>query len=350
MSCKICGNIIENSNKKVCPDCLIKYSIFYSEKSNLSKEDYQLIDKNDDLVKNNKEYNIKDRENYINHRSIDYNLENIRVKFKNITLGKAGIYIATNSNLSSVYEKNTYVLFNYRNFVIAKIKLKDPRFKEKYKFIYNISGQIQGSDNIYNIRIPVYANEDISKYATEWEYSAFEYFVTLWNKHKFLNNDKFYLNYNAQVLNNFYWDFIKESMDISFGDWIRSDKIYTKQSIYVEYKRSMGNIEDRYHERVNGAKRKTQQTNNTSNSNNTNNTNKNSSNQRNKNRKATRFEEYLDLFGLNSNYTKAELKREYRKLIKKYHPDNAKNDQDRQLYDEKIKHINIGYEYLLNIR
>lgn len=56
----------------------------------------------------------------------------------------------------------------------------------------------------------------------------------------------------------------------------------------------------------------------------------------------------LDILKISSNYTEKELKIVYRKLAKKYHPDNFKGDIERKKAEEKLKQINIAYETLLN--
>lgn len=56
----------------------------------------------------------------------------------------------------------------------------------------------------------------------------------------------------------------------------------------------------------------------------------------------------LDILEISGSYTENELKIVYRKLAKKYHPDNFKDDIERIKAEEKLKQINIAYETLLN--
>lgn len=58
--------------------------------------------------------------------------------------------------------------------------------------------------------------------------------------------------------------------------------------------------------------------------------------------------EALSILGISSSYDEKELKMVYRKLAKKYHPDNFKDDKERNKVEEKLKQINIAYETLLN--
>jgi len=51
------------------------------------------------------------------------------------------------------------------------------------------------------------------------------------------------------------------------------------------------------------------------------------------------IDEALKLLNLNSNYTEDDLKREYRKLVMKYHPDKN-GDKDKTFYEEKTKLLN----------
>ena len=56
----------------------------------------------------------------------------------------------------------------------------------------------------------------------------------------------------------------------------------------------------------------------------------------------------LEILKISSSYTLKELKIVYRKLAKKYHPDNFKDDEERNKAEDKLKQINIAYETLLN--
>lgn len=58
--------------------------------------------------------------------------------------------------------------------------------------------------------------------------------------------------------------------------------------------------------------------------------------------------EALDILKISSSYSEKELKIVYRKLAKKYHPDNFKDDKERIKAEEKLKNINLAYETLLN--
>ncbi|RLF93607.1 hypothetical protein DRN45_05040 [Thermococci archaeon] len=42
-----------------------------------------------------------------------------------------------------------------------------------------------------------------------------------------------------------------------------------------------------------------------------------------------------------------EIKKEYRKLVKKYHPDLAKNEEERKYFESKLEKINEEYSRLL---
>ena len=58
--------------------------------------------------------------------------------------------------------------------------------------------------------------------------------------------------------------------------------------------------------------------------------------------------EALNIFGISGSYDEKELKRVWRELAKKYHPDNFKDDEEKSNAEEKLKQINIAYETLLN--
>ena len=60
--------------------------------------------------------------------------------------------------------------------------------------------------------------------------------------------------------------------------------------------------------------------------------------------------EALSVLEISGSYDENELKIVYRKLAKKYHPDNFKDDKERIKAEEKLKQINIAYETLLNNR
>ncbi len=58
--------------------------------------------------------------------------------------------------------------------------------------------------------------------------------------------------------------------------------------------------------------------------------------------------EALSILEISGSYDEKELKIVYRKLAKKYHPDNFKDDEERKKAEDKLKQINIAYETLLN--
>lgn len=58
--------------------------------------------------------------------------------------------------------------------------------------------------------------------------------------------------------------------------------------------------------------------------------------------------EALSILEISGSYDEKKLKIVYRKLAKKYHPDNFKDDKERNKAEDKLKQINIAYETLLN--
>lgn len=58
------------------------------------------------------------------------------------------------------------------------------------------------------------------------------------------------------------------------------------------------------------------------------------------------IDEALRLLNLNRNYTENDLKREYRKLIIKYHPDKHERDMDKSFYEERTKLLNEAKDIL----
>ncbi len=52
--------------------------------------------------------------------------------------------------------------------------------------------------------------------------------------------------------------------------------------------------------------------------------------------------EALEILEISGSYDEKELKIVYRKLAKKYHPDNFKDDKERIKAEEKLKKINIS--------
>ena len=55
--------------------------------------------------------------------------------------------------------------------------------------------------------------------------------------------------------------------------------------------------------------------------------------------------EYYDLLGVSKNATETEIKKAYRKLAIKYHPDKSPEDKKNE-YTEKFKEITEAYEVL----
>lgn len=60
------------------------------------------------------------------------------------------------------------------------------------------------------------------------------------------------------------------------------------------------------------------------------------------------FNKALSILGLTSNYTEEELKKNYRQLVSKYHPDLYQNKSKKEIEkaEEKTKELNTAYEYL----
>lgn len=60
------------------------------------------------------------------------------------------------------------------------------------------------------------------------------------------------------------------------------------------------------------------------------------------------FEEALLIFRLDKGYTEEKLKKRYRELLKKYHPDAVVNSDEKikEKAAEKIRGINVAYEVL----
>ena len=55
--------------------------------------------------------------------------------------------------------------------------------------------------------------------------------------------------------------------------------------------------------------------------------------------------EALEILEISGSYDEKELKIVYRKLAKKYHPDNFKDDKERIKAEEKLKQINIEMKH-----
>lgn len=66
--------------------------------------------------------------------------------------------------------------------------------------------------------------------------------------------------------------------------------------------------------------------------------------------KKSKREQYLDILGLNNNATKDEIKKTYRRLAMKFHPDRVSHlgEEFIQEAEAKMKEINEAYEYLKN--
>ena len=58
---------------------------------------------------------------------------------------------------------------------------------------------------------------------------------------------------------------------------------------------------------------------------------------------AVKFQDYYEVLGLPRTATEAEIRKEYRKLARKYHPDVNPGDKSAE---EKFKEINEAYEVL----
>lgn len=56
------------------------------------------------------------------------------------------------------------------------------------------------------------------------------------------------------------------------------------------------------------------------------------------------YDYYRNLFGLPENFTKDDLKKKFRELTKKYHPDKCQNNKEK--CEEQFKKINEAYEFL----
>ena len=56
------------------------------------------------------------------------------------------------------------------------------------------------------------------------------------------------------------------------------------------------------------------------------------------------------VLGLSSNASDEEVKRAYRELARKYHPDNYQNNPLADLAEEKMKEINEAYETITKMR
>jgi hypothetical protein len=82
-------------------------------------------------------------------------------------------------------------------------------------------------------------------------------------------------------------------------------------------------------------------------------TDSNRSDYKNKNARDGFNDNYLEacsVMGLDTNFTKEELKNKYRELMKQYHPDlfANSNQEIKNIAEVKTREINIAYEYLVN--
>lgn len=60
-------------------------------------------------------------------------------------------------------------------------------------------------------------------------------------------------------------------------------------------------------------------------------------------------ERSLEILGLEEGFTEAELKKAYRSLAKKYHPDNYLDGKIREEMQEKMKEVNAAYDYFARL-
>ncbi|KAF2956954.1 DnaJ domain-containing protein [Marinitoga sp. 38H-ov] len=67
--------------------------------------------------------------------------------------------------------------------------------------------------------------------------------------------------------------------------------------------------------------------------------------QENYNNLRRQYDYYRNLFELPENYTKEELKKKFRELTRKYHPDKCHDNREK--CEEQFKKINEAYEFLL---
>jgi len=68
-------------------------------------------------------------------------------------------------------------------------------------------------------------------------------------------------------------------------------------------------------------------------------------------KKSNKKEYYLDILGLELNATQSEIKKSYRRLAMKFHPDRVGHLGEEFLVEAeiKMKEINEAYEYLKNL-
>ena len=66
--------------------------------------------------------------------------------------------------------------------------------------------------------------------------------------------------------------------------------------------------------------------------------------------KGSKKDYYFEILGLNSSATKAKIKKTYRRLAIKFHPDKVNHLGEKFVYEAeiKMKEINEAYEYLKN--
>ena len=58
--------------------------------------------------------------------------------------------------------------------------------------------------------------------------------------------------------------------------------------------------------------------------------------------------DYYKILEINENATQKEIQKAFRDLAKKYHPDKAKNDEQRKEFEERMKQLNKAKETLLD--
>ena len=57
-----------------------------------------------------------------------------------------------------------------------------------------------------------------------------------------------------------------------------------------------------------------------------------------------------EVLGVDSNATDDEIKKAYKQLSKKYHPDANMNNPDKEAYEEKFKEVQQAYDIIMKQR